>query len=97
MTWAEGTQCVGDRAQGPMAVPTVRTDGISECKETFTEEETEAQREAGGAGFWGWFLFACFPQASPGSSWEPRGPTAHSEPSAVPTHPPELYLPLPLA
>lgn len=26
-----------------MALPAVRTDGISECKEMFTEEETEAQ------------------------------------------------------
>lgn len=55
MTRAEGTQRIGDRAQGPMALPTVQTDGISEYKETFTEEETEAQRETGtpgsGAGF----------------------------------------------
>lgn len=50
MTWAEGTQCIGDRAQGPMALPAVRTDGISECKEMFTEEEAEAQGEAEGPG-----------------------------------------------
>lgn len=48
MTWAEATQCIGDRAEGPMALPAMRTDGISERKETSTEEETEAQREAGG-------------------------------------------------
>lgn len=33
-----------------MALPAVRTDGISECKEMFTEEETEAQGEAEGPG-----------------------------------------------
>lgn len=33
-----------------MALPAVRTDGISECEEMFTEEETEAQGEAEGPG-----------------------------------------------
>lgn len=58
--------------------------GVSECEETFTEEETEAQRENRGPVL-GLVSLRLLPQAFSGSSWVPRGLIAGSGPQLFPS------------